>query len=335
MRTFVLSGVSNGWGREPSKLKMMLRTRLGLAPTSTILVLPTKTGRSHGDARPVSLRACPTSSKAHLSTSKQLRITFDTNTAAKLVTAYRARRDGNWAKYGDLPEGVILTAIEDGRVVPFATNVSLDLEGIPKAERKAYFSAFGFTSSEEISTSPNQYVFNLKAGSTHEVRIHEIQENRYTDFVNLGGKFLNHSRIGQERLSPIVHENLADDVLFAVKERLDRTSMISREIEGWGCGIAWIKAIGHELDPAVPWFKALGRAAVDFDDRVANAISEWADGDAVSAHYGYGNDVFCTNDRASGAGAASVFSAANRKRLSQDYSVALCDLTEVQAMLAT
>lgn len=270
-----------------------------------------------------------------MSTSKQLRITFDTNTAAKLVTAYRAKRDGNWAKYSDLPEGSILTAIGDGHVVPFATNVSLDLEGIPKADRKAYFAAFGFISSEESSTSPNQYVFKLKAGSTHEVRIHEIQDRRYTDFVSLGGKFLNHPRIGQERLSPIVHENLADDVLFAVQERLDRTFAISREFESWGCGMAWIKAIGHELDPAVPWFQAVGRATVVLNDRVANAISEWADGDAVSAHYGYGNDVFCTNDRASGAGAASVFSAANRNRLSQDYALAFCDLTEVQAMLAT
>jgi hypothetical protein len=266
--------------------------------------------------------------------SKQLRITFDTNTAAKLVTAYRAKRDGNWAKYRDLPEGSILTAIEDGHVVPFATNVSLDLEGIPNADRKAYFAAFGFVSSEESEISPNQYVFTLKAGSTHEVRIHEIQVRRYTDFVSLGGKFLNHPRVGQDRLSPIVNEHLADDALFAIQERLDRTFAISREIESWGCGMAWVKALGHELDPAMPWFQALKNTTVDVDDRVANAISEWADGDAVSAHYGYGNNVFCTNDRAAGAGPASVFSAANRNRLSQEYALVFCDLTEVQAMLA-
>jgi hypothetical protein len=270
-----------------------------------------------------------------VSTSNQFRITFDTNTAAKIVTAYRAKRDGNWTKYKDLPEGSILTAIEDGHVVPFATNVSLDLEGIPNADRKAYFAAFGFVSSEESSTSPTQYVFTLKAGSTHEVRIHDIQDRRYTDFVSLGGKFLNHPRVGQERLSRIVSEHMADDALFSVQERLDRTSAISREIESWGCGMAWIKALGHELDPAAPWFQALAKATVDCDERVANAISEWADGDAVSAHYGYGNNVFCTNDRASGAGAASVFSAANRNRLSQEYALVFCDLTEAQAMLAT
>jgi hypothetical protein len=268
-----------------------------------------------------------------VSTSKQLRITFDTNTAAKLVTVYRAKRDGNWAQYKDFPEASVLTAIEDGHVLAFATNVSLDLEGIPKADRKAYFAAFGFISREESSISPSQYVFELKAGSTHKVGVHEIQERRYSDFVRLGGKFLNYPRIGQERLSPIVNEHQADDALFAVQERLDRTFAISREIESWGCGMSWIKALGQGLDPAVPWFTALEKAALDLDDRVANAISEWADGDAVSAHYGYGNDVFCTNDRASGAGAASVFSEANRHRLSQEYAIVFRDMTEVQAML--
>ena len=273
--------------------------------------------------------------KANVSTSKKLRITFDTNTAAKLVTAYRAKRDGNWTKYKDLPEASILNAIQNGQVLAFATNVSLDLEGIPKADRKAYFAAFGFVSTEESSNSSNQLVFTLNAGSTHTVGIHEIQALRYADFVRLGGKFLIHPRIGQERLSSIVDEHQAGDALFSVQERLDRTFAISREIESLGCGMAWIKAIGHELDPALPWFQALAKATVDFDDRVASAVSEWADGDAVSAHYGYGNDLFCTNDRASGAGAASIFSAANRQRLSQKYALDFHDITEVQAMLAT
>jgi hypothetical protein len=55
----------------------------------------------------------------------------------------------------------------------------------------------------------------------------------------------------------------------------------------------------------------------------------------VSAHFGYGNDVFCTNDRAANAGATSVFSSAHRQRLSEEFSLVFQDLTELAAMLAT
>jgi hypothetical protein len=187
-----------------------------------------------------------------MSPSKQLRITFDTNTVAKLVNAYRAIRDGNWESYKDLPEASVLAAIEAGRVLAFATNVSLGLEGIPKADRKAYFAAFGFVSRDEKTVAPNKVEIALKVGSKHKVAIHDIQERRYADFVALGGSFLRHPRIGQQRLSAIVEEHLAADALFAVEERQGRTFALARILAGWGCGMAWIKAIGHELDTTVP-----------------------------------------------------------------------------------
>lgn len=51
------------------------------------------------------------------------------------------------------------------------------------------------------------------------------------------------------------------------------------------------------------------------------AYSEAADGDAVIAHYGYGIDLFCTDDRASNAGSQSVFSLVNKRILSERLGI--------------
>jgi hypothetical protein len=65
---------------------------------------------------------------------------------------------------------------------------------------------------------------------------------------------------------------------------------------------------------------------------VARAIAEWSDGDSVAAHYGYGNDFFCTGDEAR-PGHPSILDAANRAWLTADFSVCFCTIPELAACL--
>ncbi|MNC62754.1 hypothetical protein D3C75_1128090 [compost metagenome] len=53
------------------------------------------------------------------------------------------------------------------------------------------------------------------------------------------------------------------------------------------------------------------------------------DGDALSAHYGYGIKYFCTNDKARGAGSKSVFSIENRKKLKDKFGIDIVTPTEL------
>ena len=55
--------------------------------------------------------------------------------------------------------------------------------------------------------------------------------------------------------------------------------------------------------------RGVGRAAFDTaggwsepSDKLPKACAEWADGELVSAHIAYRNDILCTNDRARSAG---------------------------------
>lgn len=57
------------------------------------------------------------------------------------------------------------------------------------------------------------------------------------------------------------------------------------------------------------------------DKKFAIGVAEWVDGDALSAHYGYGIKYFCTNDNARGAGSNSVFSIENRRKLKDKFGI--------------
>lgn len=64
-----------------------------------------------------------------------------------------------------------------------------------------------------------------------------------------------------------------------------------------------------------------------------NRFGDWADADAIAAHYAYGNDIFCTNDIAKGAGSNSVMSADNRKELENEYCIEFKSLDELIRIL--
>ena len=65
------------------------------------------------------------------------------------------------------------------------------------------------------------------------------------------------------------------------------------------------------------------------DKQYANAIAEWADGEALSAHYAFGCDVFCTNDRGSNAGKESIFHPNNLPRLKEHFKIVVLSPDEL------
>ena len=82
------------------------------------------------------------------------------------------------------------------------------------------------------------------------------------------------------------------------------------------------------------WMQGIGRARDDTERKaVHKAINEWADGDAVAAHVGYGNDLFCTNDLGKGAGERSVLHPKNRAWLQSDYGIVFVTTLELAQRL--
>jgi hypothetical protein len=67
--------------------------------------------------------------------------------------------------------------------------------------------------------------------------------------------------------------------------------------------------------------------------RLVKACAEWADGETVSAHFAYRNDVLCTNDQARNAG-RSIFDSANRTWLTAAYQMRFMTVGELAAIVA-
>jgi hypothetical protein len=69
------------------------------------------------------------------------------------------------------------------------------------------------------------------------------------------------------------------------------------------------------------------------ENKVKRAVAEWADGDSVAAHYGFGIQLFCTDDVGSRK-PKSVLAADNRKWLSEKYGIEFVTLKQLAARVA-
>ena len=105
-----------------------------------------------------------------------------------------------------------------------------------------------------------------------------------------------------------------------------------------GAGQAWLKSIesqivatGGSCDAREPWFiNVASNLDILGESKIKKRFGDWADADALAAHYAYGNDFFCTDDQASGAGAQSVLSRANREKLGNELGIRIVSLDWVE-----
>ncbi|MEJ0050182.1 MAG: hypothetical protein WDN02_03025 [Methylovirgula sp.] len=113
---------------------------------------------------------------------------------------------------------------------------------------------------------------------------------------------------------------------------MDKVNELATTIDARGLGHAKAVELGRKYahcdNPSNPelWFKGLPKASAR---QIRLAIAEWADGDSVAAHYGYGLDLFCTHDTGKNASGASILDAANRKWLSETHGVRFVTLSEL------
>ena len=138
----------------------------------------------------------------------------------------------------------------------------------------------------------------------------------------LGMRILNAPRNGCVRMDDVSAELYAQDAdEEALATRLMRFESIAAAIEARGLGYA------HMLK--------VTRFSPGDERKMARAVAEWADGDSLAAHYAYGNDLFCTEDRAAKAGRDSVMHPAQRGWLRRAFGVELVSIANLAALMRT
>jgi hypothetical protein len=215
----------------------------------------------------------------------QMKVTFDSNVWETLVSQ---------------PSGypVITEMILSGAISPYLCEISICLESIQRAERQDFFRNYFPT----INITPTRL-----ANGTIDLRV-EVRPNTAAHpglspillkklhmARELGFKVIRMTNFGTVRSSEIPEDMLlkAEDI-GRFWPYADRLADCREFIKSLGCGSHDYESIKQSRQPASP--KDLERS-----------VAEWADGEAISAHYAFNADVFCTNDRGRNAGASSVF----------------------------
>jgi len=229
----------------------------------------------------------------------------------------------------------------DTNVIGAALNLGKDFR---REVRKGRYQVFTAEATLTLDGLRKQDKIALLA---HQDVKHVFKKSKWDEYVNLGLSFLLCPRIGLPR--PTCKSNAGELVEYTLlhksnehtysqEQRQNRYFTILRYIQDeLGAGLAWLVNLQDKIQDAggtyktdVPWFLNLPNNIIYIgESKLLKRFGDWTDADAIATHYAYGNDIFCTNDTAKGAGAGSVMSKNNREKIEDKYGVVFKSLNEL------
>ena len=248
--------------------------------------------------------------------SRQITVTFDSNVWESIV-------DPEKRIAGSAFEA-ILTMIRSREILPFFSEGIATIETVPKQKRIDHFPS----SRSKITMRIGDNAPTVTEGTP----AHELSDYLSKNIplaLSLGFRFIRLPRAGAPR---VPEELMAADTYVSLEDRLERSFNFVRHIESLGFGRSRMAEKTREV-------RLRQASRISADEKLplikpyAKAVAEWADGDALAAHYGYGLDYFCTNDRGRNAGAGSVFSEANLLNLMNQFSLKVVNPEELVTKL--
>lgn len=245
-----------------------------------------------------------------------LKVTFDSNVWRIVASPNQFPKEAGLAYFLKINE-----SIKNGETLATLAETVFTLEAIEKSGRQKFLSDYKQEIKTTVSELPDGTIkMSLSIGpdnNAHPGNNHYLSKH-WIDAEALGFKLLNCPRVSATK-----NPDIKDEWFLGITHDIaNRFGACGREIEANGCGISQLKAIGKKYSgPNQPWHEGI-RLSPDAEEApIAKAVAEWADGDAVAAHFAYGNDYICTRDVAKSGGQDSVFSIKNRAWLESKYGV--------------
>lgn len=228
-----------------------------------------------------------------------MKVTFDSNVWEKLVS-----------EPSDYP--AIKDKILSRSISPHLCEISVSLESIQKSARQRFFPNYNPAFNIAGNSRPDGTIdIKVQVGPNNESHpgLAPILLEKLLKAREMGFKLLPMTNFGTVR-SPEIPKDMrvAIEGWDAYWDYADQLSDCSEFIKSMGCGSYVYTNIKQAQQPV---------SAKQF----AEAVAEWVDGDALAAHYAFGADVFCTNDRARGAGSGSIFHPNNMARLKEKFGI--------------
>ncbi len=257
-------------------------------------------------------------------------VTFDTNVYSKLVPSNMARifrvssitnKDRRKSAYHSLLGWYLGICIQKRRIVPAIAEASLQAEVIPHVQRVASMLGAG-----KYAVSP------------------EIEKRRLETLgriFRIGFKVLRTPRIAYGAMCSIPNDSWALDVLHSQAQRQLRYERFVQHFKDYA--LQALINLGKELvgihglkEPWDSWLHGIAseeaqpkkyRSIPEFQGKLRQLLSEWADFDIVATHYAYGYEILCTEDR--GRSESSIFSKQKADDLLASFNIRIRSLSHV------
>ena len=250
-----------------------------------------------------------------------MNITFDTNVWEPVVEEEKPH----------LIE--IKNAVRDDKIHAYICEITLNLEAIQKVKRAEFFENYKpRTTVEDLPPENGTLGIRVGFGPNTELHpgIHPKQWDKLLKARDLGFKILRMTNIGTVRTKEIPddmyvqHDDLKEFWRYA-----EPVANCNEFIVGLGCGRT-------AYDQFRAQFNLVGSGGqtlpAEQEKKFSEAIAEWVDGEALSAHYAVGNNFFCTDDKAGNAGTGSIFHKQNRMQLEKVFGIKIissCELAQL------
>lgn len=262
-----------------------------------------------------------------------LSVTFDTNTLENVLDPERDQAREFRDDYLQIRQ-----AIEKGQIRGFFSDTWITLEGIETKNRSPIFgSRHLVTSSKSSDNSTDSMSIKITIGTKMERSpLHAEHEAAKNASLTLGLKALKGPpRLGdnffmKDERSNFYAEISVDDFVKCSEKASEADIAIARRSmdSGINVGRSAAQYLGLEyleknnLTNCL-WYEGLRYAP---KGKVKKAVAEWADGENIIRHIGYGIDIFCSRDMGK---KASILDVTHRQWLSENYGVVFCSPSEL------
>lgn len=247
-----------------------------------------------------------------------VRVTFDSNAWEKIF-------DPTVSKWTP-----IRAALADGTLKGFICEAGFRIEAVTKKNRATYFAQphFGFRFEGIVERDGRPYLrTSFGPEDDHHPGLPSEQTPKLQEALRCGIRLMRASAwmglpAPQELLDPTI---FVPETRESANQREQRQIDVSAHIEARGVGKAVFDAAGGwNLLPTTPINQK----------RFWKACAEWVDGEALAAHVGYGNDLFCTHDEGKNAGGPSVLDPVHREWFTREFGVQFAKLDELAEKVA-
>ena len=261
-----------------------------------------------------------------------LKSTFDTNTLDRVVRPYRYDGEGDHAAYV-----VVHDALRAGQIKGYFSEAVVTLDGIGRPDKVDMVGA-GRVVSESRATG--RYSVELTVGRKWPAKaINQQFKDGIEAALDLGLRPLVGPRPMGDCLAvpELARRGLYEPpgVGAELAARADRTHAVDTALRGRGLGRQRAIDLGREYSARAGatgefYQQGLGRARDDSErKKVLKAVNEWADGEAIAAHVGYGHDLFSSHDFAGDSRGPSALHPDHRAWLTETFGVEFVTLAQL------